>query len=172
MRAVLRTIVAGCATLCAATAVAQAVPQESPVQAQAHTQPWEYGAIFQGGKGLTEDRDDFTFFMAGAHLGKVLTPQIGHGLLRGNAEYAVEVFPYWQSNTPTFQRQTCNATGVTNVISCSTPYTVGGTFHGVSVTPIILRWNFTSGRKGWVKENAGNGSNNRYERITPNRAPY
>jgi hypothetical protein len=28
------------------------------------------------------------------------------------------------------------------VITCSQPYTVGGTFHGASVTPIILKWNF------------------------------
>ncbi len=147
MRAVLKMIVAGCGLLSAAVAGAQTVPLESPVQAQAHMQSWEYGAIFQGGKGVTDQRDDFTFFMVGAHVGKVLTSQIGQGLLRGNFEYAGEIFPYWQSNTPTFQRQSCVATGVTNVISCSTPYTVGGTFHGVTITPIILRWNFTAGHK-------------------------
>ena len=147
MQRVFQTIAAGLALLVAAAASAQAAPQESPVQAHAHAQGWEYGAIFQGGKGLTEDRDDFQFFMAGAHLGKVLTPQIGRGALRGNFEYAAEIFPYWQSNTPTFQRQSCVATAVANVINCSSPYTVGGTYHGASITPIILRWNFTSGHK-------------------------
>jgi hypothetical protein len=34
-------------------------------------------------------------------------------------------------------------------VSCSAPYTVGGTYTGVSVTPIILRWNFTHGRR-WM----------------------
>ena len=147
----------GCGLLCATAAGAQAMPQESPVQTQAHTRGWEYGALFQGGKGITDDRDDFKFFMAGAHVGKVLTSQIGRGALRGNFEYAVEVFPYWQSNTPTFQRQSCVATAISTVINCSSPYTVGGTYHGASITPIILRWNFTSGHRimPWVQGAGG-----------------
>ena len=147
MHRVFRTIVVSISMLSAAVAVAQAVPQEPPVQAQAHSQAWEYGAIFQGGNGVTDNRGGFQFFMAGAHVGKVLTSQIGHGTLRGNFEYAGEIFPYWQSNTPTFQRQSCVQASSTAVLSCSSPYTVGGTYHGVSVTPIILRWNLTAGHK-------------------------
>lgn len=113
------------------------------VAALSTARPWSYGAIFQGGKGVTDDRDGFTFFLAGGHVGKVLTPQLGSGALKGNFEYAAEIFPYWQSNTPQFQRRTCYPTATPNLISCTSPYTVGGTFHGVSVTPIILRWNFT-----------------------------
>ncbi len=145
-----RWIALGLAVLAAAGAhgvSAQAVATESPVQARASARSWESGVLFQGGVGLTEDRNGFQFFMAGAHLGKVLTPQIGKGVLRGNFEYAGEVFPYWQSNTPTFQRYSCVPTPNPTVISCVGPYTVGGTFHGASVTPIILRWNFTSGKK-------------------------
>ena len=78
--------------------------------------------------------------MAGLHAGRILTDNIGSGFLRGNFEYAVEVFPYWQSFTPKFQRVSCVQPGA--VITCSAPYTVGGTFTGASVTPIILRWNF------------------------------
>ena len=104
--------------------------------------PFEIGVLFQGGKGVTDNRDDFKFLMAGAHAGKVLTDDFGRGLLRGNFEYAVEVFPYWQSNTPVFQRASCVAVGTTGAISCSPFYNVGGTFRGVSVTPVILRWNF------------------------------
>ena len=126
---------------------AQAVAAETPVQARANARSWEFGVLFQGGKGVTDMRDDFQFFMAGAHLGKVLTPQIGGGALRGNFEYAGELFPYWQSNTPTFQRYSCAATPNPIVISCAGPYTVGGTYHGASITPIILRWNFTGGRR-------------------------
>ncbi len=48
--------------------------------------------------------------MAGVHAGRVLTQQLSaRGLLRGNFEYAVEVFPYWQSFTPKFQRVSCVA---------------------------------------------------------------
>ncbi len=132
---------------CAGVARAQARDGAEAVPALANARPWEMGALFQGGKGLTENRDDFQFLLAGVHLGKVLTPQIGKGVFRGNFEYAGELFPYWQSNTPTFQRQYCTPTVNPAVIQCSAPYTVGGTFHGVSVTPIILRWNFTHGRR-------------------------
>ena len=127
---------------------AQARPAaDGAVPALAKARAWEYGVLFQGGKGVTDDRDDFKFFLAGGHVGKVLTGQIGQGYVRGNFEYAAEVFPYWQSATPTFQRRSCVATAVVNVVSCSLPYTVGGTFHGATITPIILRWNFTHGHR-------------------------
>ena len=41
------------------------------------------------------------------NAGKVLTPTVGKGLMRGNFELAVEVFPFWQSYTPTSLRQNC-----------------------------------------------------------------
>lgn len=114
---------------------------------------WEYGALFQGGVGITDHRNSFRFLMAGAHLGKVLTPELGTGALRGNFEYAAELFPYWQSFTPTYQRANCYAqptTGATLVspgVYCSALFRSGGTYSGVSVTPIILRWNFTRGQR-------------------------
>ena len=126
------------------TGFAQAV---GPIQALKDHTGWEYGVLFQGGKGLTDNRDDFKFFLAGAHLGKVLTPEMGKSMFRGNFEYAGEFFPYWQSNTPKFQRYSCTGTPNVNVLDCVGPYTVGGTYHGMSITPIILRWNFTAGHK-------------------------
>ncbi|MGI4831066.1 MAG: acyloxyacyl hydrolase [Janthinobacterium lividum] len=124
---------------------------ESPVREEANKTPWEYGVLFQGGLGLTEDRSGFRFLLAGAHVGKVLTSEIGTGLLRGNFEYAGEVLPYWQSFTPVISRISCTSTasGSTTVPVCSAPYSVGGTYTGVSVTPIILRWNFTHGQR-WM----------------------
>ena len=105
--------------------------------------PIEIGAVVQGGMGLTDNRDGFKFLMAGVHAGKVLTGELGPGLLRGNFEYAVEAFPFWQSYTPKFQRANCvSAVPGTAVITCSPLYTVGGTYSGVTLTPIILRWNF------------------------------
>jgi hypothetical protein len=118
-----------------------------PVAELAAHPSWEYGGIVQGGFGLTEDRNGFKFLMVGAHLGRVLTPQIGKGRLRGQFEYAVEVIPFWQSYTPVFQRESCTQPANTNVIQCSAPYNVGGTFTGASITPIMLRWNLTSGKK-------------------------
>ena len=119
--------------------------------------PLEFGALIQGGKGVTDSRDDFKFLMAGVHAGKVLTQNHGAGALRGSFEYAVEVFPFWQAYTPRFKRANCVPTDRLGVISCSPLYTVGGTFTGVSLVPIILRWNFAGGRRvtPWVQGAGG-----------------
>ena len=107
--------------------------------------PFEIGAIVQGGVGLTQNRNGFKFLMAGVYAGKVLTPNLGHGPLRGNLELAADVFPFWQSYTPKFQRPFC-----TNPPSappaCTPLYTVGGTFTGASITPAIFRWNLVGTR--------------------------
>ena len=122
---------------------AQAVLPDSPVH-QAARANWEYGALVQGGVGL-EERTNFSFLMAGGHLGRVLTPVVGTGLLQGNFEYAVEVLPLWQSYTPQFQRLNCPL-GATVASQCRQT-TTGGTYRGASITPIMLRWNFTHGRR-------------------------
>jgi len=118
---------------------AQAVVATStnPFYSSSTRLPFEAGVLVQGGFGLTENREGFKFLMAGVHAGKVLTYAHGPGFLSGQFEYAVEAFPFWQSYTPKFQREMC-----TSETSCTPPYTVGGTFTGVSITPIILRWNF------------------------------
>jgi lipid A 3-O-deacylase len=127
---------------------------ESPV-AQAAKAGWEYGAFFQGGVGL-EDRTNFTFLSAGGQVGKILTPELGSGLLKGNFEYAVQVIPYWESFTPKFPVLKCPA-GATAAAQCYGPVTAGGTYHGASIEPIILRWNFTHGKKmmPWVQAAGG-----------------
>jgi len=109
---------------------------------EAATRPSAIGVLVQSGVGVTDKRDGFKFLLAGVHASKVLTGDFGPGLLRGSFEYAVEVFPLWQSYTPRFQRANCAAVPGSGVLSCSPLYTVGGTFTGVSITPIILRWNF------------------------------
>jgi lipid A 3-O-deacylase len=117
---------------------------------------WEYGGLVQGGVGL-QDRSNFTFIMVGAHAGRVLTRDyFAGGWFQGNFEYAVEVFPFWQSHTPRFPRISCPV-NVFSSLECSKPYTVGGQFTGVSVTPIILRWNLTHGKRlmPWVQGAGG-----------------
>lgn len=136
--------------------------QEGVTKPDPNHLPFEIGAIVQGGNGVTDNRDGFHFLMAGVHAGKVLTGDHGPGLLRGNFEYAIELFPFWQSYTPRFQRARCTGTGSdpgseANPIQCSPPYTVGGTFTGVSLTPIILRWNLAGTRRlsPWVQAAGG-----------------
>jgi len=126
----------------------------SPVQKIASHQAWEYGAIAQGGVGLTENRNSFRFLMAGAHAGRVLTNNSGHHLWSGQFEYAMEFFPYWQSFSPSFQRANCTprpVSGETYVPSegdfCGPLYNTGGTYSGITLTPIMLRWNFTHGKR-------------------------
>ncbi len=141
---------------------------QTPNSAPATTRSWEYGVLAQGGVG-TSDRSDFRFFLIGGHAGKILTSNLGSGLFQGNFEYAVEVFPFWQSYTPRFQRLNCTGAipvGLGN--GCSAPYTVGGTYTGVSVTPIILRWNLTHGQR-WMPWLQGAGgvvwTNHKYPAI-------
>jgi hypothetical protein len=113
------------------------------------------GVLLQGGNGLTDNRGGFHFLMAGGHLGKVLTPEIGHGRLKGNFEVATELFPFWQSYTPTFQRANCYATPVAGTtfigtgLYCTPLFTIGGTYTGASITPVIFRWNLTHGQR-WM----------------------
>lgn len=116
--------------------------------------PLEVGALVQSGFGVTEQRSSFKFLMAGVQAGKVLTGNYGPEMLKGNFEYAVQVFPLWQAYTPRFQRETCTAAAF---FSCSAPYTVGGTFTGISITPILLRWNFVGTRRfsPWLQGGGG-----------------
>jgi lipid A 3-O-deacylase len=137
--------------------------------------PLEYGALVQGGTGLTEDRGSFKFFMAGVHAGKVLTSNKGPGILHGNFELAGEFFPFWQSYTPKFQRVSCTAIpGTTAFISCSPPYTVGGTFTGMTLTPVIFRWNFTGTKRFSYWAQAAGGllwTNHKYPAYGPFTTP-
>jgi lipid A 3-O-deacylase len=120
------------------------------------TSSWEQGVLVQGGVGL-QDRSDFSFTMVGGHLGKVLTRDYFAGKwFQGNGEYAVEVFPFWQSYTPTFLKIKCPV-NVFSSVECSKPFTTGGTYTGASITPIILRWNMTHQKRlmPWVQGAGG-----------------
>ena len=91
-------------------------------------------------------------------LAKVLTGNVGPGPLHGNFEYAVEVFPFWQSYTPQVSSaEMCVPLQLRRTVPAPPPITVGGTFSGVSITPIILRWNFTGTQRisPWVQGAGG-----------------
>jgi lipid A 3-O-deacylase len=143
----------------AQTSVTQtpATANDAPAKAVLATDPWEFGPFFQGGIG-EGDRDDFSFTSAGVRLGKVITDQHLPGLLRGQFEYAGEIMPYWQSFTPaphTALTNEYNSNGQI-VATALLPYG-GGTFTGVSITPIILRWNLKPHKKvvPWVQGAGG-----------------
>lgn len=84
---------------------------------------WDLGVWAQGGHSIFGGTTVDTGIMsAGVRIGKVLSEEHGSGWLRGNFEYAVDLVP------------------VTVVFQQNTVY--GGGF-----SPILLRWNFTSGHK-------------------------
>ena len=133
--------------LLAAPALAQGVhaPAE-PAPATLATRPWEFGVFFGGGVGLG-DRSSFSFTNAGVHLGKVLTDEHLPGFLRGQFEYSGDFLPYWQSFTPPPSLHTANYNFYNGESgSVQVPYS-GGTFTGLSITPIQLRWNFKPGKR-------------------------
>lgn len=142
------TLLALSALLLAPSTLAQGTPASgnfAPARAALATRPWEYGLFFGGGVGLG-DRSSFSFTNAGARVGKVLTDPFLPGFLRGQFEYAADFMPYWQSFTP--------APGLrsTRVIDNGQPGTAtlpygGGTFTGLSITPIQLRWDLAPTRR-------------------------
>jgi hypothetical protein len=152
--------VAPAASVNSTSLVPYASPATDIAAANAH---WNFGALVQSGFGVTEDRGSFKFLLIGGHAGRILTPNLGHSLLRGNFEYGVELFPLWQSYTPKFQRAKCTqiyppvSPPPGTYVSCTAEYTVGGTFTGVSVTPAIFRWNFTHGQRWmpWIQGAGG-----------------
>ncbi len=108
----------------------------SPV-APAREQPkWEYGPFINYGNGLA-DRSNYEFLSAGFQLGRQLFPVVHAGVFSGQFELGGNIMPLWQAYTPAPHEQ---------VFSSPTgPFTApegGGTYRGVSVTPVIFRWNF------------------------------
>jgi len=131
-----------------ASSVANNVPSapapERAATAELATRPWEWGPFFQGGSGVT-DRWGYVFTAAGVRLGKVITGPHLPGVLRGQFEYAGEILPYWQAFTPPPHHELVTYTQNGLTYSYEAPYG-GGTYTGVSITPIILRWNLDSAR--------------------------
>lgn len=84
-----------------------------------------------GGSGLGKS-SDCQMLTAGVRLGKVLTGSHGSGLLRGNLEYAVDLIPLYL-----FFQDRVSASGIKE----------RETVYGGSISPIILKWNFTSGKR-------------------------
>lgn len=108
----------------------------NPVAEVREAKSWEYGPIANWGTGVGE-RSDFKFFFAGAQVGKPISRVLHAGILSGQFEFAGNIIPFWQAYTPAPHDQTFSYGGE--------PFTEpvgGGTYTGVSLTPVIFRWNF------------------------------
>lgn len=144
--------VAALSIVAAVSAVAQttntaAWATDHPAAAELAKLPWEWGPFFAGGKGVG-DRADFNFTNAGVRLGKVITNQHLGGIFRGQFEYAGELIPYWQAFTPSPHLQPYKCYDAAAGLNFTCEQSVGGgTYTGVSLTPIILRWDFKPRRR-------------------------
>lgn len=122
-----------------ATVVAPAA--ENPVAQVRDARSWEYGPFVNWGTGVG-DRADFKFLWGGFQLAKPLTPVLHAGVFSGQFEFGGNIMPLWQAYTPAPHTATYNCIepgGIT--VSCVLPV-AGGTYRGVSLTPVIFRWNF------------------------------
>jgi hypothetical protein len=137
--------IAGAATAVAQTPAGSAANSDdsnNPV-AQVRKHPsWEYGPFVNWGTGVG-DRSDYKFLWGGFELGKVLTPVEHAGIFSGQFEFAGNIMPLWQAYTPAphEEAETCVNSSTGQNYTCDLPFG-GGTFYGVSLTPVIFRWNF------------------------------
>lgn len=112
----------------------------NPVAQVREARSWEYGPFINYGNGVG-DRSSYKFLSAGFQLGKPLTPVVHAGILTGQFEFGGNAMPLWQAYTPAPHTVTLTCIETTGPVSCVLPFG-GGTFRGVSLTPVILRWNF------------------------------
>jgi hypothetical protein len=118
----------------------------TPVEDALSNRRWNWGAFFEGGFSAAV-KPSSTYLAAGARGGKVMSPPWGPGLLRGQFEYSAEIMPWWQGHTATFERYNLTATSDPDIAAASGPYKTGGAYNGISVTPVVLRWDLRGGRR-------------------------
>ncbi len=103
-----------------------------------------------------------------------MTGPIGPGFLRGQFEYSAELMPWWQARTDTFERFNLTATSNPNVAAATGPYKTGGAYNGISVIPILLRWDLSGGRRIMPFVQGGGGviwTNHKFPPVGPLPAP-
>lgn len=108
----------------------------NPVAQVRDHRSWEYGPFVNWGTGVG-NRDTFKFFFTGVELGKVLTPVLHAGIFTGQFEFAGNLIPFWQAYTPAPHIQSFTYQGQPYLAQVG-----GGTYTGLSITPVIFRWNF------------------------------
>lgn len=116
---------------------------ENPVAGVRARQSWHVGPFVNYGNGVGY-RSQYRFLSAGVEVGKELTPVLPLGPLSGQFELSGNVMPVWEAFTPGPHEETRTCVDPAgDSFSCRLPVG-GGRFGGVSLTPVILRWNFAT----------------------------
>jgi lipid A 3-O-deacylase len=118
---------------------------DNPVAQVRSDRSWEYGPFIDWGSGVGS-RSDYKFLWAGYELSKILTPVVHAGFLSGQFQYGGSIIPLWQGYTPPPHTVEITCIGPSGAYQCPWGFG-GGTFYGVSVEPVIFRWNFLSRSK-------------------------
>jgi lipid A 3-O-deacylase len=125
----------------AAAQSSQDAGADNPVARVRQNHSLEYGPFLNWGSGVGT-RSNFKFLWGGFDLLKPLTPVVHAGIFSGQFEYGGNIMPLWQAYTPPPHEQEGYCVTTTGQpVLCELPYG-GGTFRGVSLTPVIFRWNF------------------------------
>jgi lipid A 3-O-deacylase len=111
----------------APTTDAYGKPYKHISQVYYHEWSWESGVYAGGGTGLGTS-DATQFLVVGLQVGKVLTEDHLPGIFHGNFEFGGEFLPVYELFT-------------------RNPQDVNQNVYGVSIKPVILRWNLTSWNK-------------------------
>jgi hypothetical protein len=116
----------------------------SPVAEVRQNKSLEWGPFGFYGNGIGGDRSDYRFFAIGVQASKPLTRVLHAGILSGQFELAANIMPLWQAYTPPPHVQEFVYQGVTYHLPIG-----GGTYTGVSITPVIFRWNVLTRAQRW-----------------------
>ena len=108
----------------------------NPVAHARQARSWEYGPFVNYGVGVG-DRSAYKFLWGGFQVGKPLTPVVHAGVLSGQFELSGNIMPLWQAYTPAPHSEIVTYSGTSYLENVG-----GGTYRGVAMTPVILRWNF------------------------------
>lgn len=131
-------------------------PSVNPVADVRDHQLWEISPFLSYMNGLpdndsTDQRQDYRFLTGGVEFGKILTPVLHAGPLSGQFQLAGNIMPLWQAWTPAphllYTPQTssaCLPLPINPGLTGCYEEVGGGHYSGVSITPVIFRWNFAT----------------------------
>lgn len=141
VRILLVVLIAGASLASGQVSASSDAAAVDPVAHVRGARSWEYGPFLNYGTGVG-DRSDFKFFWGGFQLGKPLSPVVHAGIFSGQFELSGNVMPLWQAYTPPASQRTYSYPLPGGGTGTAVGLFGGGTYRGVSLTPVILRWNF------------------------------